>query len=107
MAEEDGLRPRPQRSEATKTVFRGHEIGRAIDSMGLSLSQLARVTGMNPNRIRREILEKSQEDDLPKIWDLILFAFYHHPELRTLEGDIPLPIAEWGINSIEQIEEQR
>jgi hypothetical protein len=75
--------------------------------MGVSPGQFCRISGTSLSRFKRELKhdpanlppgERDPGDDLPLYYEVVLFALYHFPALRTHKGPLPLPFDEWGID---------
>lgn len=97
------LQPPPKRTKRAKTDLTGPEVGQALKKMNVSTGQFCRLTGVNESRLKRQI--KGQEEEKPPIfYEIVLFALYHFPVLRTWKDPIPLPFEEWGID-IETVED--
>lgn len=97
------LQPPPKRTQRAKTDLTGPEVGQALRAMDVSTKQFCRLTGVNESRLKRQI-KGLEEEKPPLFYEVVLFALYHCPFLRTTRDPIPLPFAEWGID-IEVIED--
>lgn len=93
-----------RQGKSPKTVALGREIAAAWEALGVTPGQVHRLTGMNQERLRRMREEGEDAEAPPKIHNLILYALYRLPELRTLTGDIPVPWDKLGITTIKNEE---
>ncbi len=87
----------PRKSKRAKTILSGPEIASILRQMGVSRGQFCRLTGVNEVRFKRQ-LAGNEDGDIPLIYEIVLFALYHHPELRTTKDPIDLPFSEWGLD---------
>lgn len=92
-----GITRQMRRCDSLKSDLLGTEIPLALEAMGVSAGQFARLGGMNPARLACTSHGADREAP-PAFIEVMLFALYHHPELRISEAAIDLPVEEWGVN---------
>lgn len=89
--------PGPRLGASPKARISGPKVKIALAEMGVSHQQFCFLAGVHDGRFHR-FINGSILEMPPLFWEAYLFIFANHPEYRTGNAMLDLPLKDWGID---------